>query len=142
MRAEHEHVRQGQEVDVWPAAFGGKNWSPVSFNPGTGLIYANTLNFGMHYKPTTPEYRAGLTYWGADISWIWPDGARGGLKAIDPMTGKAKWEALTDIPRFSGVLSTAGGVVFSVGAINYVSSRPVDEFVSRITENVLRRLRM
>ncbi len=29
------------------------------------------------------------------------------------MTGKAKWEALTDIPRFSGVLSTAGGVVFS-----------------------------
>ena len=32
---------------------------------------------------------------------------------IDPMTGKAKWEAPSDIPRFSGVLSTAGGVVFS-----------------------------
>ena len=29
------------------------------------------------------------------------------------MTGKAKWEAPSDIPRFSGVLSTAGGVVFS-----------------------------
>jgi alcohol dehydrogenase (cytochrome c) len=29
------------------------------------------------------------------------------------LTGKAKWEALTDIPRFSGILSTAGGVVFS-----------------------------
>jgi len=108
-----DKVRQGQEVDVWPAAFGGKNWSPVSFDPGTGLVYANTLNFGMHYKPTTPEYRAGLTYWGAEISWIWPDGARGGLKAIDPLTGKANWEALSDIPRFSGVLSTAGGVVFS-----------------------------
>jgi len=108
-----DKVRQGQEVDVWPGAMGGKNWSPVSFNPGTGLIYANTLNFGMHYKPVDAQYRAGLTYWGADISWIWPDGARGGLKAIDPMTGKAKWEALTDIPRFSGVLSTAGGVVFS-----------------------------
>jgi len=108
-----DQVRQGKEVEVWPGAMGGKNWSPVSFDPLTGLVYANTLNFGMHYKPTTPEYRAGLTYWGADISWIWPDGARGGLKAIDPMTGKAKWEALTDIPRFSGVLSTAGGVVFS-----------------------------
>jgi alcohol dehydrogenase (cytochrome c) len=29
------------------------------------------------------------------------------------MTGKAKWETPSDIPRFSGVLSTAGNVVFS-----------------------------
>jgi alcohol dehydrogenase (cytochrome c) len=108
-----DKVRQGQEVDVWPGAMGGKNWSPVSFDPETGLIYANTLNFGMHYKPVDAQFRAGLTYWGADISWIWPEGARGGLKAIDPLTGKAKWEAKTDIPRFSGVLSTAGGVVFA-----------------------------
>jgi alcohol dehydrogenase (cytochrome c) len=108
-----DQVRQGKEVDVWPGAMGGKNWSPVSFDPQTGLVYANTLNFGMHYKPVDAQFRAGLTYWGADISWIWPDGARGGLKAIDPLTGKAKWEAKSDIPRFSGVLSTAGGVVFS-----------------------------
>jgi hypothetical protein len=33
----------------------------------------------------------------------------------------------------------AGGAVFSVGSINYVSSLPVDENVSRITANVLRR---
>jgi alcohol dehydrogenase (cytochrome c) len=106
-------VRQGKEVDVWPSAMGGKNWSPSSYNPETGLIYANTLNFGMHYKPVNAEFRAGLTYWGAELSFLFPEGARGGLKAIDPLTGKAKWEALTDIPRFSGVLSTAGGVVFA-----------------------------
>ena len=41
------------------------------------------------------------------------DGPRGYLKAIDPLTGMAKWEAPSDIPRFSGVLSTGGGVVFS-----------------------------
>jgi hypothetical protein len=34
----------------------------------------------------------------------------------------------------------SGGMVFSVGSINWVASLPVDEFVSRITENVLRRL--
>ena len=45
--------------------------------------------------------------------WEWGDGPRGHLKAIDPLTGKAKWEAPSDIPRFSGVLSTAGGIVFS-----------------------------
>ena len=34
----------------------------------------------------------------------------------------------------------SGGMVFSVGSINYVASLPVDEFVSRITDNVLRRM--
>lgn len=34
------------------------------------------------------------------------------------------------------------GMVFSVGSINYVASLPVDENVSRITENVLRRMLM
>ena len=29
------------------------------------------------------------------------------------MTGKTKWEDSSDIPRFSGVLSTGGGLVFS-----------------------------
>ena len=33
----------------------------------------------------------------------------------------------------------SGGAVFSAGSINYVASLPVDEHVSRITANVLRR---
>ncbi len=33
----------------------------------------------------------------------------------------------------------SGGMVFSVGSINYVASLPVDENISRITANVLRR---
>jgi hypothetical protein len=33
----------------------------------------------------------------------------------------------------------SGGAVFSVGSISYVASLPVDEGVSRITANVLRR---
>jgi len=110
---ETKRVHAGEKVEIWPGAMGSKNWSPLSFDPNTSLAYANTLNFGMNYKETTPVYRAGLSYWGADISWVWPDGPRGSLKAIDPMTGKAKWSAPSDIPRFSGVLSTAGGVVFT-----------------------------
>jgi hypothetical protein len=35
--------------------------------------------------------------------------------------------------------TSSGGQVFSVGSINYVSSLPVDEKVSQITSNVLRR---
>jgi alcohol dehydrogenase (cytochrome c) len=108
-------ARAGEKVTVWPSTLGGKNWGPMSFNPQTGTIFANTLNFGGHYKAAPAEYKAGEFYFGADMSDLWefPDGPRGYLKAIDPLTGKAKWENPSDIPRYSGVLSTAGGVVFS-----------------------------
>ena len=35
--------------------------------------------------------------------------------------------------------TAGGGAVFSVGSITYPSSLPVDEHVSRVTANVLRR---
>ncbi len=108
-------AREGKKVVVYPSILGGKNWEPMSFNPQTGLAYANTLAFGGHYKTEPATYKAGEWYLGMDLTdlWEWGTGPRGHLKAIDPMTGKAKWEVPSDIPRFSGVLSTAGGVVFS-----------------------------
>ncbi len=108
-------ARAGEKVTVWPSIMGGKNWEPMSFDPKRGLAYANTLNFAGHYKAIPVNYKAGDWYLGMDLSdlWGWPAGPRGYLKAIDPLTGRAKWEAPSDIPRFSGVLSTAGGVVFS-----------------------------
>jgi alcohol dehydrogenase (cytochrome c) len=108
-------AREGKKVTVFPSLLGGKNWEPMSFNPQTGLAYANTLAFGGHYKTAPAEYKAGEWYVGIDLTdlWEWGTGPRGHLKAIDPLTGKAKWEVPSDIPRFSGVLSTAGGVVFS-----------------------------
>ncbi|MBR0967587.1 methanol/ethanol family PQQ-dependent dehydrogenase [Bradyrhizobium diazoefficiens] len=108
-------AREGKKVTVYPSILGGKNWEPMSFNPQTGLAYANTLAFGGRYKTEPVTFKQGEWYLGMDLSdlWEWGDGPRGHLKAIDPMTGKSKWEAPSDIPRFSGVLSTAGGVVFS-----------------------------
>ena len=108
-------ARTGEKVTVWPSILGGKNWEPMSYNPQNQTAYANTLNFGGHYKAVQADYKAGEWYVGMDLSdlWEWPQGPRGYLKAIDPLTGKTKWENGSDIPRFSGVLSTAGDVVFS-----------------------------
>ncbi|HEU0148786.1 MAG TPA: methanol/ethanol family PQQ-dependent dehydrogenase [Bradyrhizobium sp.] len=108
-------AREGKKVTVYPSILGGKNWEPMSYNPQTGFAYANTLVFGGHYKTEPATYKAGEWYLGMDLTdlWEWGDGPRGQLKAIDPLTGKTKWEQPSDIPRFSGVLSTAGGVVFS-----------------------------
>ncbi|NRB05356.1 MAG: PQQ-dependent dehydrogenase, methanol/ethanol family [Rhodobacteraceae bacterium] len=106
-------ARTGEQVEFWPSALGGKNWSPISYNQNTGLAYINTQNIGMNYKAVEPTYRAGVFYFGAEFSWSWPEGERGFLRAIDPMSGEVKWESGTDIPRYAGIMSTAGNVVFT-----------------------------
>ncbi len=110
-------ARAGEKVTIFPAILGGKNWEPMSFDPKKHLAYVNALTFGGHYKAIPATYKAGDWYVGMDLTdvWEWPanNGPRGALKAIDPLTGKSKWEAPSALPRFSGVLSTAGGVVFS-----------------------------
>jgi alcohol dehydrogenase (cytochrome c) len=105
-------------VEVWPAMFGAKNWAPMAFDPKRSLAYVNTVNLGMRYKPVTPEYRQGAVYLGAEIGgWVGPeDGKRGALRAIDPLTGKAKWSSEQDVPFLSSVLATAGDLVF-VGSL-------------------------
>ncbi len=115
-------ARAGEKIEVWPSAWGGKNWNPMSYSPKTGLAYANTLNWGMPYKLTAPEYKQGQWYLGIDFTGVtWPkgeQGARGYLKAIDPLTGKAKWEMpWDDFPSFSGTMTTASNLLFT-GALN------------------------
>lgn len=105
-----------EHVEVWPSVFGSKNWQPVSYHPGRNLVYANTNNFGWKYKTIAQEYKPGGTwYLGVDIGgWVEPaDGNRGYLSAIDPMTGKTAWEVPTKVPFWSGVMSTAGDLVFT-----------------------------
>lgn len=107
--------RAGEKIEVWPSALGGKNWMPMSYNPKTGLAYANTLNFGMPYKNLAPEYKQGEWYLGVEFTGVTPPGpSSGSLQAIDPLTGKAKWEMpWEEMPSLSGTLTTAGGLVFT-----------------------------
>ena len=110
-------ARAGEQVIVEPSILGGKNWQPIAYDPTKNVAFANTLNFAGIYKAIPQEWKMGEMWLGIDLSgglWSWyPNEPRGYLKAIDPMTGKTKWEAPSDIPRFSGVLATAGNVVFS-----------------------------
>ncbi len=103
----------GEAEEIWPSALGGKNWAPMAYSPDTGAAYVNTLNIGMSYKAVEPQYRAGTWYTGVDLGFVWPDGDRGSLRAIEPMTGKILWQASSGVPRQAGVLATAGGLVFT-----------------------------
>lgn len=103
-----------EPVEIWPSALGGKNWSPMAYSPSEGLAFANTLNFGFPYRTEKAELQQGSFYLGMDLTgFTYTNGPRGYLKAIDPHTGKSKWQVAFDIPNFGGVLSTAGGLVFT-----------------------------
>jgi len=103
-------------VEVWPSAYGGKNWMPMSFDPGRKLAYFNTVNLGMKVKYVKQERPGGPNwYLGLELGgFVSPeDGNRGSLVAYDPVAGKKVWEMPMKAPNWSGVLSTASGVVFT-----------------------------
>ncbi|MFT7460984.1 MAG: alcohol dehydrogenase (cytochrome c) [Planctomycetota bacterium] len=105
----------GEEVVVWPSGSGGKNWSPMSYDPDTNTAFVNTNNFAFTYKYTKVKYRPGVPYFGAKFDYKWDDSQpyRGFLKALDPLTGLSKWEIPLLVPNFAATMNTAGGLVFT-----------------------------
>ncbi|HVO05818.1 MAG TPA: PQQ-dependent dehydrogenase, methanol/ethanol family [Burkholderiaceae bacterium] len=112
-------IRNGESAEIWPSVLGGKNWTPMSWNPATGLAYANTLNMSWPYQIAKQDYKRGEWYLGIDFKGVnMPKNEpHGYLSAIDPMTGKSKWKMpWPGQPSMAGTLSTAGGLVFTGAA--------------------------
>ena len=103
-----------KKVFVAPSFLGAKNWMPMSYNPGTGLFYVPTNEWGMDIWDEPIAYKRGAAYLGSEFT-VKPlfDDHIGALKAIDPATGKVVWEMKNKAPLWSGVMSTAGGLVFA-----------------------------
>ncbi|MBP6903289.1 MAG: PQQ-dependent dehydrogenase, methanol/ethanol family [Burkholderiaceae bacterium] len=114
-----KRIRAGADEMVWPSVLGGKNWTPMSWNPATGLAYGNTLNIAWPYQLAKPEYKKGEWYLGVNFRGVdMPKNEpHGYLSAIDPMTGKSKWQLpWPGQPSMAGTLSTAGNLVFTGAA--------------------------
>lgn len=103
-------------IEVWPSAYGGKNWMPMSFDPDRKLVFMNTVNVGMKVKYVKQDRPGGPSWWlGLELGgFVGPeDGNRGALVAWDPAQNKKVWEVPLKSPNWSGVLSTASGLVFT-----------------------------
>lgn len=106
----------GKEVEVWPSAFGGKNWMPMSYDPQRKLAFFNTVDLGMKVKYVDQPRPGGPNWWlGLELGgFVAPaDGHRGSVVAWDPVAGKRVWEVPLKAPNWAGVLSTASGLVFT-----------------------------
>jgi alcohol dehydrogenase (cytochrome c) len=93
---------------VTPNQGGATNWPPPSFSPATGLFYVSAAQ----------AYSVWYIYDPGDNPQGWGGTDRGGwsqymLQAIDYKTGKIRWSHKWEGFGMSGLLSTAGNLLFS-----------------------------
>ncbi|MFT6451030.1 MAG: alcohol dehydrogenase (cytochrome c) [Halocynthiibacter sp.] len=105
---------KGEVIFASPSFLGGKNWMPMAFSQKTGLFYVPSNEWGMDIWNEPISYKKGAAYLGAGftIKPMYEDHI-GSLKAIDPATGEWKWEYKNAAPLWGGVMTTAGGLVFT-----------------------------
>jgi alcohol dehydrogenase (cytochrome c) len=107
----------GEEVQIFPSR--GTNAVPIAFNPNTGLVYASTWNVPRIQKLSPPSGKpqaigANSTGVTSRAPTFKPGDVLGHFVAIDPLTGRKKWEVpLPDLPSAAGMLVTGGGLVFT-----------------------------
>ena len=97
---------------------GGKNWAPMSFIRLTRLALHQHRRFGHGLRAAAGRASGQSQARPAALRRELPGGLRrsderGHLRAIDPLTGKAKWELPFKSPNMAGTLVTAGGLVFT-----------------------------
>ena len=114
----------GGSARVAPAVVGGHNWNPMSFHPGTGLVYIPAIQAAYVYESDPNfEFVPGRFNTGEDIvaatkdlegleaaKNLICDGTH--LLAWDPVRQKPAWKAPLETAVPGGVLSSAGNLVF------------------------------
>jgi quinohemoprotein ethanol dehydrogenase len=115
------------EAIVAPAVVGGHSWHPMSFHPGTGLVYIPAIELSYYFVPDRAfRFRRGHYNTAEDLPGL-AESVEGyermndapcsptRLLAWDPVAQRKAWEVRYDEPLPAGVLSTAGGLVFQGG---------------------------
>ncbi|HTW30395.1 MAG TPA: PQQ-dependent dehydrogenase, methanol/ethanol family [Candidatus Sulfotelmatobacter sp.] len=99
---------------VCPGALGTTNFMAPTYDPQTGLFYVTARDQCDIFSTAPQPYEAGHAFYGS--AYFPSEEAEpylGFLKAIDPASGEIKWKFQHTSPTWSGVLSTAGGLLFS-----------------------------
>ena len=123
-------------IPITPGPGGAHNWAPMSYNPGTGLVYVPATVTGSFNFSIDPkfEFKSGRQNMGIPpffgpnglvvpdkilpappaIGPKPPEGQRGALIAWDPVTQTQRWVAPGGGSIGGGTVTTAGNLVFQV----------------------------
>jgi quinohemoprotein ethanol dehydrogenase len=126
-------VFNGENVTL-PSNAGAHNWPPMAYSAEAGLVYIPTIVFPVTFLEATQEKdsKPGQGYWNVgfdrmggsppkipeqDLGAVIDSQFQGQLVAWDPVKQEARWKGPVVRPVLGGVLSTAGGLLFtSAGA--------------------------
>jgi quinohemoprotein ethanol dehydrogenase len=145
--ADHIDLKTGKPVEnlgarytekmavVFPAATGAHNWQPMAFNPETGLVYIPAMDSaGIYVGEKTLDYHPGAWNLGVDFAAVSqvvldliksgkaPAASVGYIKAWDPVAQKEAWQVAMGGAWNSGLMTTAGGLVFGGDAYGAFSA--------------------
>ena len=135
--ADHIDMKTGRPVEnpgaryvdkmaaIEPSPFGAHNWQPMTYNPDTGLVYIPAMDGNNLFMSQTDfTYRPGAWNTGVDFAGLSRATLQaiqsgqplppqvGYIKAWNPVTQKEAWQVKMGGMWNSGLLSTAGGLVF------------------------------
>ncbi|MGD0956951.1 MAG: PQQ-binding-like beta-propeller repeat protein [Candidatus Acidiferrales bacterium] len=117
-------VGDGKPHTICPHPGGGRNWIATSYNAATKILYVPMVESCMDLIPAPAGERGNLT---SGVNWfIRPrpdsDGNYGRLEAFNLETKKVAWIDRQRAPQSTGVLATAGGVVFAGSLDRYLKA--------------------
>lgn len=108
---------------IYPDISGAANWWSPSYSPETKLFYLMSFDgAAKYYIDRDVEYEPGKPYGGggADRDGFFTPNSDpsfvSAVRALDPETGKCVWEYQVEVKSTSGLLSTAGNLVFGGAA--------------------------
>lgn len=122
--AEARFDKTGKPVIVAPGALGMHNWHPMAFSPQSGLVYIPVTVSNAAYAPAK-DFKVNLSGWntgldfggGADLYKRPGAPVQGAVEsyilAFDPVRMKEVWRVRNEVYGASGLLATAGNLVFS-----------------------------
>jgi alcohol dehydrogenase (cytochrome c) len=117
-------VGDDQAHTICPHPGGGRSWIPTSYNAETKILYVPMVESCMDLIPAPPGQRGNLT---SGVNWFIrarpdSDGKFGRIEAINLETKKVVWIDRQRAPQSTGVLATAGGVVFAGSLDRYLKA--------------------
>jgi len=101
---------------VCPGGVGGTNWHSSSYSPKTHLYYLfskDQCTLFLADEKLEPPHHPGRAYIGSGFFPGIGEKDSSAIRAVEPTTGKIRWEFKHYSGAWAGVLSTAGGLVFS-----------------------------
>jgi alcohol dehydrogenase (cytochrome c) len=98
-------------VHTIPSPYGGSNWMSPAYSSRTGLYYVPHLRLNRIVRQSDEEFSPGRQFSGGDVRNVpGPEGST--VSALDAVTGKVVWKKDFEDYGATGILVTAGDLVF------------------------------